>query len=91
MREFIVGRIMIQLKGEIPGGREGNQRVLEPDKVRNRRLSSADGWDGLETIVDHAGIKVLTECDRCGEEKYIVEGETICEECKDRPKRKRAE
>ena len=42
-KEFIVGRIMIQLKGEIPGGREGNQRVVRADKVRNRRLSSADG------------------------------------------------
>jgi hypothetical protein len=32
-----------------------------------------------KTIVDDAGIKVLTECERCGLEKYIMEGQTVCD------------
>ena len=39
-----------------------------------------------KTIVDHAGIKILIECESCGKEKYIVEGQTICVECKARSK-----
>ena len=35
-----------------------------------------------KTIVNDAGVKVLTECESCGEEKYIVEDETVCEECR---------
>jgi hypothetical protein len=27
-----------------------------------------------KTIVDDTGIKVLVECEKCGKEKYIVEG-----------------
>jgi hypothetical protein len=30
-----------------------------------------------KAIFDDAGIKVLTECESCGEEKYIVEGQTV--------------
>ena len=43
-----------------------------------------------KAIVDDTGRKVLTECESCGEEKYIVEGEKVCDECRARPKRKRA-
>jgi hypothetical protein len=43
-----------------------------------------------QAFVDDAGRQVLTECERCGEEKYIVEGQTVCDECKARPKCKRA-
>jgi hypothetical protein len=35
-----------------------------------------------KTIVDDTGIKILTECERCGLEKYIVERQTVCEECR---------
>jgi hypothetical protein len=42
-----------------------------------------------KTIVDDAGVKVLTECERCGLEKYIVEGKTVCDECRARAKSKR--
>jgi hypothetical protein len=38
-----------------------------------------------KTVVDDAGVKVLTKCERCSEEKYIVEVETVCEECISRP------
>jgi hypothetical protein len=41
-----------------------------------------------KVIVTDAGVKRLTECESCGEEKYIAEGETVCDECKARPKRK---
>ena len=41
-------------------------------------------------VVDDAGLKRLTECESCGEGKYIVEDEKVCDECKARPKRKRA-
>jgi hypothetical protein len=40
-------------------------------------------------IVDDTGVKRLTECESCGEEKYIVEGERVCDECSSRPKHKR--
>jgi hypothetical protein len=45
-------------------------------------------------IVTDAGVKRLTECELCGEEKYIAEGESVCDECKShggriRVKRKR--
>ena len=43
-----------------------------------------------KAFVDDTGVNVLTKCERCGEEKYIVEGQTICEDCKGRTKRKRA-
>jgi hypothetical protein len=43
-----------------------------------------------KTIVYDTGIKVLTECERCGKEKYIVEGQTVCAECLTKRKRKRA-
>jgi hypothetical protein len=44
-------------------------------------------------FVDDAGLKRLTECESCGEEKYVVEGQTACDECRShggkiRPKRK---
>jgi len=41
-----------------------------------------------KVFVDDAGIKALTECERCGQEKYIVEGQTVCEECRAHSKRK---
>jgi hypothetical protein len=41
-----------------------------------------------KVIVTDAGVKRLTECESCGEEKYIAEGQTVCDECKARPKRK---
>jgi len=37
-----------------------------------------------KAFVDDTGRKVLTECDSCGEEKYIVEGQTVCDECRAR-------
>jgi len=42
-----------------------------------------------KAFVDDAGRKVLTPCGLCGEGKYIAEGETVCDGCKARPKRKR--
>ena len=33
-----------------------------------------------KAIVDDAGRKVLTECESCGKEKYIVEGQTVCDD-----------
>jgi hypothetical protein len=33
-------------------------------------------------VVDDTGVKRLTECESCGEGKYIVEGQTVCDECK---------
>ena len=44
-----------------------------------------------KAVVDDAGIKVLTECESCGKEKYIAEGQTVCDECRSkRGKRKGA-
>ena len=40
-------------------------------------------------VVDDAGLKRLTKCESCGEEKYIVEGQTVCDECRARSNRKR--
>ena len=42
-----------------------------------------------KAYVDDAGRKVLTPCGLCGEGKYIAEGESVCDECRARPKRKR--
>jgi hypothetical protein len=42
-----------------------------------------------KAFVDDAGVKVLAKCEGCGREKYIVEGQKVCEECRARPKRKR--
>jgi len=49
-----------------------------------------------KVIVDGAGQKFLTLCESFDEEKYIVEGQTVCDECKShggkiRGKRKRKE
>ena len=33
-------------------------------------------------VVNDAGVKRLTECESCGEEKYISETEMVCDECK---------
>jgi hypothetical protein len=33
-------------------------------------------------VVNDAGVKRLAVCESCGEEKYIVEGQTVCDECK---------
>lgn len=35
-----------------------------------------------KVIVTDAGVKRLTECELCGEEKYIAEGQRVCDECK---------
>jgi Zn finger protein HypA/HybF involved in hydrogenase expression len=35
-----------------------------------------------KVIVTDAGVKRLTVCESCGEEKYIAEGQTVCDECK---------
>jgi Zn finger protein HypA/HybF involved in hydrogenase expression len=35
-----------------------------------------------KVIVTDAGVKHLAECESCGEEKYITEGQTVCDECK---------
>jgi hypothetical protein len=35
-----------------------------------------------KVIVTDAGVKRLTVCESCGEEKYIPEGESVCDECK---------
>ena len=35
-----------------------------------------------KVIVDGAGQKFLTLCESCDEEKYIVEGQTVCDECR---------
>jgi hypothetical protein len=47
-----------------------------------------------KVVVNDAGVTRLTVCESCGEEKYIAEGETVCDECKShggkiRVKRKR--
>jgi len=49
-----------------------------------------------KVIVDGAGQKFLTLSESCDEEKYIVEGQTVCDECRShggkiRGKRKRKE
>jgi hypothetical protein len=42
-----------------------------------------------KAIVDDAGRKVLAECVSCGKYRYIVEGRTVCDECRSkRGKRK---
>jgi hypothetical protein len=41
-----------------------------------------------KVIVDDTGIKRLTECELCGKEKHIAEGQTVCDECRSKPKRK---
>src|ERR1700747_1595094 len=43
-----------------------------------------------KAFVDDTGRKVLLTCESCGEEKYIVEGQTSCDECRASSKRKRA-
>jgi len=40
-------------------------------------------------VVDDAGVKRLADCGSCGEEKYIVEGQKVCDECRAHSKRKR--
>jgi hypothetical protein len=35
-----------------------------------------------KVIVTDAGVKHLTECESCSEEKYILEGDSVCDECK---------
>jgi hypothetical protein len=35
-----------------------------------------------KVIVTDAGVKHLTECESCGEGKYIAEGESVCDECR---------
>ena len=47
-----------------------------------------------KVIVTDAGVKRLTACESCDEEKYIAEGQTVCDECRShggkiRAKRKR--
>ena len=37
-----------------------------------------------KVIVADAGVKRLTVCESCGEEKYIAEGESVCDECESR-------
>jgi hypothetical protein len=41
-----------------------------------------------KVIVDDTGRKVLTKCESCGKEKYIIEGQTTCDECRARRRRK---
>jgi hypothetical protein len=40
-----------------------------------------------KVVVDDAGVKRLTVCESCDEEKYIAEGQTVCDECKSKPSR----
>jgi hypothetical protein len=42
-----------------------------------------------KVIVDDEGQKFLGVCDSCGREVYLAEDQTLCDECKARPKRKR--
>jgi len=42
-----------------------------------------------KVIVTDVGVKRLTVCESCGEEKYVAEGESVCDECRLHPKRKR--
>jgi hypothetical protein len=35
-----------------------------------------------KVIVTDAGVKRLTECELCGKEKHIAEGQTVCDECR---------
>jgi len=42
-----------------------------------------------KAYVDAAGSKVLTECESCGKKKYIVEGQTVCEECKSKRRKQK--
>ena len=50
------------------------------------RVGKSRSRVGLRVIVGHAArcsrSVSFTECEKCGEEKYIVEGQTVCEECK---------
>jgi hypothetical protein len=41
-----------------------------------------------KVIVDDEGQKFLMTCDSCQKEKYIIEGQTVCEECRSKRKRK---
>jgi hypothetical protein len=34
-----------------------------------------------KVVVDDAGVKRLGGCESCGEEKYIIEGQVVCDEC----------
>jgi hypothetical protein len=43
-----------------------------------------------KVIVTDTAVKRLIVCESCGQEKYIAEGESVCDECKARPRRKRA-
>ena len=40
-----------------------------------------------KVIVDDEEQKFLTTCDSCGKEKYIIKGQTVCEECRSKRKR----
>jgi hypothetical protein len=41
-----------------------------------------------KVIVDDEGQKFLTTCDSCGKEKYIIEGQAVCAECRSKRKHK---
>jgi hypothetical protein len=61
---------------------------------RGAEASTALKVQRAKVIVTDAGVKRLTVCESCGEEKYIAEGQTVCDECtshggKIRVKRKR--
>jgi hypothetical protein len=45
-----------------------------------------------KAFVDDSGRMVLIECESCGQEKYLAERQTVCEECrsKRRPKKSQA-
>ena len=44
----------------------------------------------VKVVVDDASVKRLTERESRGDEKYIAEGRMVRDECKGRPKHKRA-
>ena len=50
--------------------------ALVPKPPPNLKIKRA------KVVVDDAAVKRLTVCESCGEEKYIAEGQTVCDECK---------
>jgi len=41
-----------------------------------------------KAFVDATGRMVLIECESCGQEKYVAEGQTVCDDCRSKRKRK---
>jgi hypothetical protein len=93
---------------QLRANRVGLKAKWRRDEMTKRQAMSDDGiisWlreptpprlkvQRAKVIVTEAGVKRLIVCESCNEEKYIAEGESVCDECeshggKVRGKRKR--